>query len=350
MTGSYLKTPAFSYMDVLSGKPIPDKSFYILSGTDLFIFSEMEKVFREKFLPDDPSGYNFARYNCDENIKIAPLISICEEYPFGSKHKLVILRNAHSLKVEEGEKIRQYLENPSPATILVLTENPEEVKTLSGSRFVPSRDLKKAMKKYGFNVQCSLTPQQIRQWTLLRFEKEGKSIDRHALDVLLESVGSELWDIHQEIIKISLYTGKKNNVTLENIEAVTSHRPQTKIYNLTEHVGAKNCTGALFALSELLKEKMTGVQILAVLNNHLVFLNKIGNLLEQGENSDSIAKKLHRHPYYISKCISQARNYNRKSLEMAFDVIARADWALKSGIDERLTLELVLIQLCRSKN
>ena len=94
MTGSYLKTPAFSYMDVLSGKPIPDKSFYILSGTDLFIFSEMEKVFREKFLPDDPSGYNFARYNCDENIKIAPLISICEEYPFGSKHKLVILRNA----------------------------------------------------------------------------------------------------------------------------------------------------------------------------------------------------------------------------------------------------------------
>jgi DNA polymerase III subunit delta len=159
-----------------------------------------------------------------------------------------------------------------------------------------------------------------------------------------------MWDLHQEIIKLSLYTGKRATITAEDVQNLASGRSQSKIFNLNEYVGAKNVRKSILVLDELIKEKIVGPQVLSALQNHFAFLCRIRAMVDEGENNETIARKMHKHPYYIKKSISQAMNFSPDSFDTIFELLARADGGIKTGFDERWVLELTLIQICRLKN
>jgi DNA polymerase III subunit delta len=175
-----------------------------------------------------------------------------------------------------------------------------------------------------------------------RLEIEGKTMAGSVIDLLISIVGIDMWDLHQEITKLCIYSGKRNTITAEDVHNLTSARPQSKIFNLNEHVSSKNIRKALLVLDELIKEKIVGPQVLAALQNHFSFLYKIRVMVDEGENSESIAKKLHKHPFYIKKSINQAMNFSMNSFDTVFDLLARADSGIKTGFDERWVLELTL--------
>jgi len=310
---------------------------------------KMEEIFTEKFLSDDPSLFNRVRFECDGNTKGSEIVNACEEYPFGSQYRLIFAYNANKMKSSEGDKIKQYLTDPAETTILVITENEEELKKSSSGKFYPSRTLKKEIGKFGLVISCSLNHREIRDWVKSQFSRKKIRIDSSSINLMIEMVGDNLWDLSQEIEKVLLYIGDSNRIEEEDIQAVTSHRPRSKIFNLTEKVGNRDISSSLGILDELLREKTPGVMILISLNNHFTFLYHISELMEQGEYAESIAKKLRKHPFYVKKSMGQARKYSPGSIEKAFDLIARADGALKSGMNERLVLEMTLIQICKLK-
>lgn len=346
-TKEFKKKPSLTYFDLITGAPVPRRNFYLVTGSDPYAFSELEKLFEKKFLEFDKTGMNKHRINCESNTKIAPVVALCEEFPFGSESKLIILYNAQRLKAEEGEKIKKYLLRPSETSVLLVFEDEEDAKNLSSGRFTPSKELKTALKDLGLHIPCKLEPGQVREWIRARFEKEGKRVSREAIEFFQETVGADLWELSQEIIKTSLYAGRKDVVTIEDIKAVTSHRPQSKIFNLNEQVGFKNVGAALSTLNELFEDTRTGAQVISALNNHFSFLVKLRRLLDEGMNPEDIAKKLRKHPFYVKKSLTQARNFSTQAYETAFDLLSRADGAVKSGSDIRHVLEILIIQICK---
>jgi DNA polymerase III subunit delta len=336
-------------IDIMGGAPLPKKHFYVLSGSDLFVFSKIQSIFQEKFLADDPSGFNLVKFDCDSNTKASSIMNICEEYPFGSRYKLVIVDNCQKISTDEGEKIKKYLDNPCPTTILVFIQHEAEYGSSTG-KFNPSRSLKKALSERGIHIACQLNHGSVKQWIYSRMEIEGKKIAGSVVDQLISIVGIDMWELHQEITKLCIYSGKRSTITADDVHNLTSARPQSKIFNLNENIGAKNIRKALLVLDELVKEKVVGPQVLAALQNHFSFLYKIRAMVDEGENAESIAKKMHKHPYYIKKSVEQAMNFNLDSFDTAFDLLARADGGIKTGFDERWVLELTLIQLCKLKN
>lgn len=349
MTATGKKEKIVTYVDLIAGEKLPVKSFYLITGSDSFAFREIVNLLKNKFLADDPSDFNFHRFDCDHNTKMSEIITLCEEYPFGARHKLVVLKDAQKLKSEEGKKLARYLENPSHTAVLAVLENEDEVKT-SSSKFNPSRQLKKVLKQRGLKIACNLNYSQIRDWVRKRFESEGKKVSGEAVELLMQAVGNNLWVLQQEINKIVLYSANKNIVRRNEVESVTRSRPSSKIYNLTEQVGLKNLGKALIILDELFREKVAVVQILAALNNHFVFLYHLRQLSEQGYSSQRMAKELHRHPYYVKKSVRQAKNFTPGSFETVFDLLSRADGGIKSGMDERRVVEMMLIQVCKMRS
>lgn len=336
-------------MDILSGEKLPHKYFYILSGSDSYAFTQLENVFTKKFLSDDPTFFNRVRFECNSNTKGSEIVNACEEYPFGSQYRLIFANNANKMKSTEGDKIKRYLMDPADTSILVITENDEELKKSLSGKFHPSRTLKKEIKEYGLVISCSLNYREIRDWVKSQFSRNKTRIDSSSINLMIEMVGDNLWDLSREIEKIILYVGDSNKIEVEDVQAVTSHRPRSKIFNLTEKVGNRDISSSLNVLDELIREKTPGVMILTSLNNHFTFLYHIGELMEDGEYAETIAKKLKRHPFYVKKSMGQARKYSTGSIEKVFDLICRADGALKSGMDERLVLEMTLIQICKQK-
>lgn len=340
------REPDLTYADLMSGKKIPPRSLYVAVGSDTFPFTELQKLFEREFLPGDTSGMNRVVFDCDGNTRAPGIISACEEYPFGSRHKLVILKNAQRIPSKEGDAIKEYLQNPSPASIILMLENSEEARTLSG-RFSPSRAAKGPLKNSALVISCQLDFAGLREWVRARFEAEGKKTGRSSVELLLERVGQDLWDLSQEIEKISIYAGKRELVKDEDVMAMTSLRTQSKIFDLNERVGMKKTGDAIMVLNELLRDRDTGFQVPAALNNHFAFLFRMSRLQDQGLSPDEIAKKVQKHPFYVKKSLQQARNFTQAAYETAFDILARADGGIKQGMDTRRVLELTILQICR---
>lgn len=336
-------------MDILSGEKLPHRYFFILKGNEPYAFSQLEDVFTKKFLPDDPSFFNRLRFECDQNTKGSDIVNALEEYPFGSQYRLIFAYNANKMKSSEGDKIKHYLADPADTSILVITENDEELKKSSSGKFHPSRTLKKEINKFGLVISCSLNHREIRDWVTSQFSRNKIRIDSSSINLMIEMVGDNLWDLSREIEKIILYIGDSRRIDIEDVRAVTSHRPRSKIFNLTEKVGNRDISSSLVILDELVREKTPGVMILTSLNNHFTFLYRISELVEEGEYADTIAKKLRKHPFYVKKSMGQARKYSTGSIEKIYDLIGRADGALKSGMSERIVLEMTLIQICKQK-
>jgi DNA polymerase-3 subunit delta len=343
------ESKSLTFVDIQSGKKIPDKNFYVISGSDQYAFSELEKVFTKKYLSDDPSLFNRVKIDCNANTKASSIIGACEEYPFGSARRLILVSYANKMKSEEGEKLRKYLDDPAPTSVLVMSEDEEELKNAGASKFYPSRVLRAEIKKHGLYIPCSMGFYDIKNWIKAKFESEKKEIDSSAMNLLQEMIGNNLWDLNQEIEKIVQYVGEKPVVKTKDVETITSGRPQSKIFNLTEKVGMGDISSSLKIYDELIREKSPAIMLLSSLHSHFSLLYQIGNLLSQGENAESIANKLKKHPFYIKKCVAQAQRISRTSYETIFDLIGRADGGLKSGMDERNVMELTLIQICRQR-
>lgn len=339
----------FTYIDAVQGKKLPEKRFYILSGSDPYTFNKLEKILTEKFLPDDPSFFNRYKTECSGNTKGEEIVNACEEYPFGSQYRLVIAACASRMKSAEGDKIRRYLEDPAETSVLVMTEDTEELKEKSSGKFYPSRTLKNEIKKHGLIIHCTLNFKDVKQWVSGVFQEMGRQIEYDTLNLLTEMVGNNLWDLNQEIEKIILYAGDRKHITRQDVEAVTHHRPQSKIFNFTEQVGLKNTASALTILDELYREKTPSVMIIISLNNHFTFLYQIKELMDEGMQSEEIARQLKKHPFYVKKSMTQAQRFSESSFDTIFDLLARADGALKSGRPDRSVMELTLIQICRQK-
>jgi DNA polymerase-3 subunit delta len=335
-------------IEILSGAEIPARNFYILSGKDHFAFAKIIESLEIKFLSDDPSGYNKAVFNCENNTKASVFLNVCEEYPFGSKYKMVVVYDSQKLSAAEGERVKRYLEDPSPTTILILIHYEEDSKNTPAGKFNALRSLKSAVQKNGLHISSALEQGHVRNWIRSRFETEGKKISPTSLELLVSTVGTDLWDLYQEIEKLVLYTGKKGVITDDDVRTLTSVRPQSKIFNFNEEVGSKRIQKALVILDELMRD-MVGPQVLAALQNHFSFLFKIRSLLDKGENTEEIAKKLRKHPFYIKKSAQQAMNFNLESYDSIFDLISRADAGMKTGLEDRWVIELTLIQICKMK-
>ncbi|MCE1246427.1 MAG: DNA polymerase III subunit delta [Firmicutes bacterium] len=343
------ETKSLTFPEILAGKKIPDKNLYVISGSDPFAFSELERIFTAKFLSDDPSLFNRVRIDCTANTKAAVISAACEEYPFGSAHRLIIVSYAHKMKSEEGEKLRKYLDDPAPSSVIVIFEDEEELKSAGSSKFYPSRVLRAEIKKHGLYIPCTMGFYEIKNWIKSRFDEERKDIEQHAVNLLQEMIGNNMWDLNQEIEKIILYVGDRNNVRSKDVETITSGRPQSKMYNLTERIGMGDISSSMKIYDELIREKTPPIMILGSLNSHFSLLYNINRLLAQGENGDNIAKKLKKHQFFIKKCVPQAQRLTELSFETIFDLLARADGGLKSGLDERNVMELTLIQICRQR-
>ena len=348
-SGSSASEVSFTYIDAVNGKKIPEKRFYIFSGTDPYTFNKLEKILTEKFLSDDPSFFNRYKVECSGNTKGEEIVNACEEYPFGSQYRLVIAGYASRMKSAEGDKIKRYLNDPAETSVLIMSEDTEELKSKASGKFYPSRSLKKETQKNGLVIHCTLNFRDVKQWVGGVFEERGRQIDSNALNLLTEMVGNNLWDLNQEIEKIILYAGDRKHITDHDVEAVTHHRPQSKIFNFTEQVGLKNISSVLTILDELYREKTPSVMIIISLNNHFTFLYQIKELMDEGMQSEEIARQLKKHPFYVKKSMTQAQRFSESSFDKIFDLLARADGALKSGRAERNVMELTLIQICRQK-
>jgi len=318
-------------------------SIYLFYGEELFLLEnavkKIKKLFGELIL-----GINYIQIN---ETNIDNLISDIETPAFGFDKKLIVIKNAGLFKKgtkrnpeansERQKKIAKYIEENiemiNDSTILLFIE--EDVSKV---------DLQKVIEENG--IVCNferLKPLDIKKRLKGICNAYQVSINDQNLDLLIETSGTNMQSLINEIRKLIEYAGNGGTITKESIEKLASKEFDAIIFDLTDNLGKKDIKEAMRILKELIYNKEPVQKILITLYNHFkkIYLTKL--CTEKNRDAMSVLNLKPNQTFLISKYKRQAGYFKTNELKKILGELIELDNKYKSGkIDINIGLEAIL--------
>lgn len=323
-------------------------SIYLFYGEELFLIENAVKKIKNQF-GETIKGINFISID-DTNIQ--ELISDIETPAFGYEKKLIIARNTNILKREgkrkstELVKIREKLDDYikenediiKQTVILVFIE--EDV----DSRFA----LYKTLDKIGTVCKVDFQkPIQLEKRMLSICNSYQVKIDNSTMKYFVETCGTNMQELINEIRKLIEYAGKDGTIKKEDIDLLTIKKLENVIFDLTDNLGKRETKKALEVLQNLINNKEPIQKILINLYNHFkkLYFTKLAV-----KNNKDLVSSLNLKPnqtFLTGKYKMQAGYFKESELKKILQELRDLDYNYKNGlIDLNIGLEAILCRYC----
>jgi len=278
------------------------------------------------------SGLNLVYFDVEKNDFEDFHIKLQVNSMFSEK-KLFVLNNVfEDLKFQESflENIRK-LEEVKDIIIVFEDKAPDQ-----RTKFFKA--LLKVAKCQEFSI---LQPAMLRKWVDQEFKDNNNSIDFNALDLLINYVGGNLWQMSNEINKLSNYK-KSSIIRKEDVELLIKPNFDNEIFMTIESIASKN---KKVALSLMHKHIENGDNVLYLLSmiayqfRNLLIIKELSIKGGQVKNSGL-------HPYVIQKSLYLAQQFSMEQLKKIYQKIFQIDLDIKTGkIEAETALDLLLSEI-----
>ena len=333
-------TPEILEKELKQGKL---NSIYLFYGEELFLLENavkrIKKLFGELIL-----GINYIQIN---ETNIDNLITDIETPAFGFDKKLIVIKNAGLFKKgtkknpeansERQKKIAKYIEENidliNDSAILLFIEED-----------VSKCELQKVIEENG--VLCNferLKPLDIKKRLKAICNAYEVNVNEQNLDLLIETSGTNMQSLINEIRKLIEYAGKGGTITKESVEKLATKEFDAIIFDLTDNLGKKDIKEAMRILNELIYNKEPVQKILITLYNHFkkIYLTKL--CTERNRNAMSVLNLKPNQAFLVSKYKRQAGYFKTNELRKILGELIELDNKYKSGkIDINIGLESIL--------
>lgn len=342
--------------DVESGNLSP---VYLWYGEDRDSLIKALNILKNFYLKDDPSGSGIERF-LGKDISLEEVIQAANTTSFFSQ-KLVIVDDFSYFKSkttagdEDGEKegevlgaseegnsdcLLEYCLNPNPATCLLLIS--EKVNK--------GRKLYKEINKTGKILEYSY-PKGLSEW-LSWIQREAqlrdKSIKSETASFLVEWAGHHTGILSQELDKLALFVGEKQEIGKDDIAKICLPLVETTVFAMLDAVASGNVRDALKRLSEVLsQEHYLKVQTMIVRQIRFLLAGSLwrrrGGTVNHFMETTGI-----RSTFEGNKIFRQAAGFSPEKLAEAMEDCLQTELALKTGGgNPHLLLETMVIRFCQ---
>ncbi len=310
-------------------------TIYHFTGEEDFL--KREAVDRLIQLLIEPSLKSF---NLDflqaRGIKAEQIINLCATLPFGSKKRMVVVYESQKLHPSQKDELLKYLPHFPQTSCLVLLTNTID------KRLKFYQGLKKIAAEVDFSP---LRDEEVTAWIKQRVEKYGKKITSEGAEFLIDAAGNNLYELSNELEKLTLYTKDQEQIKLEDVESVVGYTRTENVWQLNHAIVEKNTSRALKILKDLSLSKERQTSITYRLSEHFLRLYQVKASSDQ--NVYHLAQELRTYAGAIAEAQNQAKAFTLEKLEKGISLLYQADSDLKSGrIPEKLLMELLVYQLC----
>lgn len=323
---------------------------YLFYGKEEYMLDtsvkKIKKLFGNMLL-----GINYIQID-DTNIN--SLISEIQMPSFGYEKKLIIVKNSGLFKKTKtggrktsktenslSDKIATFIEENismiNDAVILVFIEAEADANPLS-----------KTIEKYG--VVCNfekLKPAQITARLKAICNAYKVNIDDRTMQDFIETCGTNMQVLINEIRKLIEYAGENGTITKEAISLLSIKELDSVIFDLTDNLGKKNITKALEILQELIYNKEPIQKILITLYGHFkrIYLSKLA--IDYNRNIVEALNLKPNQTFLANKYKQQVGYFSQKHLRKILQELIDLDYNYKQGnIDINVGLEAILCTYC----
>ncbi len=320
-------------------------------------FSAHEALYEVKLGLGEPSMLesNTSRL---EGTKLKPeeLAAAVQSMPFFGGKRLVIVVGLLS-RFEPREKrgaaakpeaAAKKSESELPAVfagILASAPDSTEVVLLDGELGRANPLFKEISARADVRLFAELKGAQLEAWVRKRAEKVGAKLSEAALKELARLVGGDLWVMHGELQKLSLYAEGKS-VEIEDVKKLVGASREASIFSLVDDIIDGRLKAASEAMYGLLEAGAAPQYILSMLARQLRFLIRAKDLKASGKNEAAMQSALGLGDFPFRKTLEQASRHSMPRLQNFYHKLLDTDLAIKTGrFDDELALIILVNEL-----
>ena len=300
-----------------------------LTGSNSFAMQNRLKELTNAFVKKHG---NLALEKIDgERANLIAIKDALQSLPFLAARKMVVIRDLSANKAATGG-IEQLVSAIDVATDVIFYEPMIDKRTTF---------FKVLHKQTELEEFRDLDPARLKRWLLEEAKKQGGQLSSNDADYLIERVGTDQWQLYNELEKLITY---QPGLTRQNIELLTEPSYQSKIFELLDAAFAGDKKNALRLYEEQRAQKVEPQAILAMIAWQLSLL--VAARLGKGKQPAEIAKDLSLNAYPVSKAMRLSTKLSDQKLRRLIDDAFNIDLKNKTSaieLDEALKTYIVTI-------
>lgn len=297
-----------------------------LYGNDTFRSNEKLIALKKNFKIKNTSNASSSVFDFNENDSFEKMQSILRAEGLFSSKKIIVIKSAiNSADKTTQDKIIEYIESGdgSNDNVLIFWEENEPRKNNKLFKTMISKcKSEKFDKLAGVNLS---------NWIKEEFEARNITAGNSSINKLISFVGDDLFQMKNEIDKLSSFA-KNKNLKEEDIELLVKSKVEANIFETVEAIGAKDKNKALKLFHDQIEQGDDPFYILSMYVYQFRNLLKIGSFYFDGiSDRDIIAKETKLHPFVVQKGMQQLRDFSIQKLKLIYKELEKLDSGIKTG-------------------
>lgn len=286
-------------------------SVYLLSGATFLAEEAIDKI-RAEHSTDVLSELSF-----DASSPAAEIVGALQTSSLLGGKRLVTVRGAHELKKEQTDALAEYIEAPSPDSVLVLVA---EART----------KLDALVKSHGAIVTLDIPKgRRLMTWLRQRATEHKLKLDERGGWALIDAVGTELRDLDGALSQLMTSLGPGAKVGAAEVRAAFPRLADERIYAFTDAVGDRKLPDAMTTLRRLLDQGDEPLVLFGSLNAHIKRMLRARRFADRG--AKAVGDALGLPGWRAERLQRQARSYKEEELVAAVVTLAETDVEMKGG-------------------
>ncbi len=271
-----------------------------------------------------------------KDVSVEEIVDLAETLPFFADRRTIFITDSGLFK-SGGEKMAEYLSNPSESAYFVFTESEVDKRS----------KLYKAVQAKGYAAEFGEQDENtLKRWAAGILARENMKITESTVQLFLGKTGTDMENIQMELEKLICYCMGREVVTAEDVEAVCTVRISNHIFDMINAIAAGQQRRALELYYDLLALKEPPMRILFLIARQCNMLLQVKELGARGFDSRAIAPKIGVPPFVAGKYLGQAAKFKSAALRGAVEKCVEAEEAVKTGrMNDKMSVEILILSV-----
>lgn len=312
----------------------------LISGEENFLSQKKLSQIKDKFVSENKGTEEMSEFD-EKDFDVSDFSQKVLTVPFFEEKKIILVKNISKAKLSEKDKDRtiETINNIPESSIVIFFEKDK----LNQKDKVIKKIASSAKKSWNFE---KIETRNIASWVKKEVRARGCEIEDMALSKFVSFVENDLWQINQEVEKLTLYKRNKK-ITQEDVDKIVSVNISTNIFKLIDFIGERNKNKAISELTKLLDKGEDPIYLLGMIIYQLKNMLIIKEMISKGMPKGEIVKGTKKHPFVVEKTMMQVKNFSPKELENIYNKIFETEMEIKKGkFNPKIKLTVFIAKLC----
>ncbi len=315
---------------------------YFFYGEEQFLLEEKIKSIAKKIITPGTEVFNYIKFD-GKKAAVADIIAAIDQFPQMSEMKLITVKNTGILgnaTLTNFKLIKEAVKTIPSDTCLIFIEETFDKKKLKNVSFI---------EESGGVVAFEYMPaNKLSSWIEGVFQKHNKKIDNKDIRYIIELCGQALSKLSAECLKLINYTGDREDINREDIDAVVDRTVEYRSYDMLDNMISGNSRKAYEQLEYLFNTKEDPFYILGLMMSRLSEILMCKRLKTEGLTAEEIGSyfDFKRPAFVVTKTINESKNFSDEYLERMIKKGLKYDMDCKLGkLNPHSAVEMYLAEL-----